>query len=32
MGGYIAALKWSVMEKGLIDRLFLIATSPSESA
>lgn len=31
MGGY-QALEWAVMEKGLIDRLFLIATSPSESA
>ena len=31
MGGY-QALEWCVMEKGVIDRLFLIATSPSESA
>jgi homoserine O-acetyltransferase len=31
MGGY-QALEWSVMEKERIDRLFLIATSPSESA
>jgi len=31
MGGY-QALEWSVMEKGVIGRLFLIATSPTESA
>ncbi|MDP4149979.1 MAG: homoserine O-acetyltransferase [Bacteroidota bacterium] len=31
MGGY-QALEWCVMEKDAIDRLFLIATSPSESA
>jgi homoserine O-acetyltransferase len=31
MGGY-QVLEWAVMEKGLIQRLFLIATSPSESA
>ena len=31
MGGY-QALEWSVMEKEVIDRLFLIATSPTESA
>lgn len=31
MGGY-QALEWSVMEKDVIERLFLIATSPSESA
>ncbi|HVS95651.1 MAG TPA: homoserine O-acetyltransferase [Puia sp.] len=31
MGGY-QALEWSVMEKDVIDRMFLIATSPSESA
>ncbi len=31
MGGY-QVLEWSVMEKDLIGRLFLIATSPSESA
>jgi homoserine O-acetyltransferase len=31
MGGY-QALEWSVMEKGVIDQLFLIATSPAESA
>jgi homoserine O-acetyltransferase len=31
MGGY-QALEWSVMEKEVIERLFLIATSPSESA
>lgn len=31
MGGY-QALEWAVMEKDVIGRLFLIATSPSESA
>jgi homoserine O-acetyltransferase len=31
MGGY-QALEWCVMEKGVIGRMFLIATSPSESA
>lgn len=31
MGGY-QALEWCVMEKEVIGRLFLIATSPSESA
>ncbi len=31
MGGY-QVLEWAVMEKEKIDRLFLIATSPSESA
>jgi homoserine O-acetyltransferase len=31
MGGY-QALEWSVMEKEVIGKLFLIATSPSESA
>lgn len=31
MGGY-QVLEWSVMEKELIKKLFLIATSPSESA
>lgn len=31
MGGY-QAMEWSVMEKGVIGRLFLIATSPTESA
>ena len=31
MGGY-QALEWSVMEREVIDRLFLIATSPTESA
>src|SRR6478609_606518 len=31
MGGY-QVLEWSVMEKELIKNLFLIATSPSESA
>lgn len=31
MGGY-QVLEWAVMEKEVIDRLFLIATSPSESA
>jgi homoserine O-acetyltransferase/O-succinyltransferase len=31
MGGY-QALEWSVMEKAVIDRLFLLATSPTESA
>ncbi|NCI48107.1 homoserine O-acetyltransferase MetX [Sediminibacterium soli] len=31
MGGY-QALEWSVMEPSVIQRLFLIATSPSESA
>src|SRR5882757_6389114 len=31
MGGY-QALEWAVMERGRIERLFLIATSPSESA
>jgi homoserine O-acetyltransferase len=31
MGGY-QALEWSVMEKEAIGRLFLIATSPTESA
>lgn len=31
MGGY-QALEWSVMEKEVIGNLFLIATSPSESA
>lgn len=31
MGGY-QALEWSMMEKDIIEKLFLIATSPSESA
>jgi homoserine O-acetyltransferase len=31
MGGY-QAMEWSVMEKEVIEKLFLIATSPSESA
>ncbi len=31
MGGY-QVLEWSVMEKDIIEKLFLIATSPSESA
>jgi homoserine O-acetyltransferase len=31
MGGY-QAMEWSVMEKEVIGRLFLIATSPTESA
>lgn len=31
MGGY-QALEWCVMEREVIDRLFLIATSPAESA
>ena len=31
MGGY-QVLEWSVLEKEVIDRLFLIATSPTESA
>lgn len=31
MGGY-QALEWCVMEKEVIEKLFLIATSPSESA
>ena len=31
MGGY-QALEWSVMEREVIQKLFLIATSPSESA
>lgn len=31
MGGY-QALEWSVMDRDVIKRLFLIATSPSESA
>ncbi len=31
MGGY-QAMEWCVMEKGVIDSMFLIATSPSESA
>ena len=31
MGGY-QALEWAVMEKEIISKLFLIATSPSESA
>lgn len=31
MGGY-QALEWSVMESNLIERLFLLATSPTESA
>src|SRR6185369_13655701 len=31
MGGY-QALEWSVMEKNIINRLFLLATSPTESA
>jgi homoserine O-acetyltransferase len=31
MGGY-QALEWSVLEKGVIGQLFLIATSPAESA
>ena len=31
MGGY-QALEWCVMEPGLIQKLFLIATSPTESA
>ncbi|MDO6431813.1 homoserine O-acetyltransferase [Flavitalea sp. BT771] len=31
MGGY-QALEWAVMERERIDRLFLIATSPTESA
>ncbi|GGB15961.1 homoserine O-acetyltransferase family protein [Puia dinghuensis] len=31
MGGY-QALEWAVIEAGVIERLFLIATSPTESA
>ena len=31
MGGY-QALEWSIMEKDIVQKLFLIATSPSESA
>jgi homoserine O-acetyltransferase len=31
MGGY-QALEWSMMEKDIVEKLFLIATSPSESA
>lgn len=31
MGGY-QAIEWALMEPGRIDRLFLLATSPSESA
>jgi homoserine O-acetyltransferase len=31
MGGY-QALEWAVMEPAVVERLFLIATSPSESA
>lgn len=31
MGGY-QALEWSVMESNLIEKLFLLATSPTESA
>lgn len=31
MGGY-QALEWAVMEKARVEKLFLIATSPSESA
>ena len=31
MGGY-QVLEWAVMEKAVIEKLFLIATSPSESA
>jgi homoserine O-acetyltransferase len=31
MGGY-QAMEWCVMEKAVIDNMFLIATSPSESA
>lgn len=31
MGGY-QALEWCIMERDLIERLFLIATSPTESA
>lgn len=31
MGGY-QALEWGVMEKGVIENLFLLATSPTESA
>jgi homoserine O-acetyltransferase len=31
MGGY-QAMEWSIMEKDLIKRLFLLATSPTESA
>jgi homoserine O-acetyltransferase len=31
MGGY-QALEWSIMERDLVEKLFLIATSPSESA
>jgi homoserine O-acetyltransferase len=31
MGGY-QALEWCVMEKEVVERMFLIATSPSESA
>jgi homoserine O-acetyltransferase len=31
MGGY-QALEWCVMENNIIEKLFLIATSPSESA
>ena len=31
MGGY-QVLEWSIMEKNVIEHLFLIATSPSESA
>ena len=31
MGGY-QAMEWCIMEKGVIDNLFLLATSPTESA
>lgn len=31
MGGY-QAMEWCIMEPGVIDRLFLLATSPTESA
>ncbi len=31
MGGY-QALEWCIMEKGIIENLFLLATSPAESA
>lgn len=31
MGGY-QAMEWSVLEKNVIERLFLLATSPTESA
>ncbi len=31
MGGY-QAIEWSVQEKDVIERLFLLATSPTESA